>query len=447
MATSKKFSQLPAASSVGNGDLFAIAHEDALAETGYVSQKLTTAQAGQKVNGDTEYPTGLPSFPTGSQNPFDALEKLNADIEALYPVNTASGSIANFTTSLAKPLVALSSTIVAQQSGSGTPSPSNPRSISGFSSVKFVRCGKNLFDKNNLIDGKAISSDGSITDSTYAKLTDYIPITNGQCTFSAVHKTGTTALRLGLYDENKTFISRSISTVGAEGSLTTLTINNSNVKFVRANLYTTGENVDTAQVELGTTATSYEAYTGNTFTIALGQTVYGGVVDCKNGKLRITFGIVNLSDYANSFSRNNPQQNPNGTVFSLSLDVIFKGWNDGGSDTAFSNCLIKSSSASFVTGDSNSFYWTSTRTGYRVTFGTDQSTTLEQFKDYLANNDMLICGELYEPIEIDITSNNFTTLVGENNIFTDCGEVTVSFKQSIQEYIDAQIATTQALIL
>lgn len=105
MATSKKFSELPAASSVGNGDLFAIAHEDTLAETGYVSQKLTAAQAGQKVNGDTEYPTSLPSFPTGSQNPFDALEKLNADIDSLYPVNTASGSIANFTTSLVKPLV------------------------------------------------------------------------------------------------------------------------------------------------------------------------------------------------------------------------------------------------------------------------------------------------------------------------------------------------------
>ena len=36
---------------------------------------------------------------------------------------------------------------------------------------------------------------------------------------------------------------------------------------------------------------------------------------------------------------------------------------------------------------------------------------------------------------------------GVNNIFADCGDIEVSFKQGIQEYIDKKIAETQALVL
>lgn len=53
----------------------------------------------------------------------------------ILPTDTASGSIATFETSLALPLVSLTSQIVATQSGSGDPSPSNVRPISGFSEV------------------------------------------------------------------------------------------------------------------------------------------------------------------------------------------------------------------------------------------------------------------------------------------------------------------------
>ena len=324
MATSKKFSQLPAASSVGNGDLFAIAHEDALAETGYVSQKLTAAQAGQKVNGDTEYPTGLPSFPTGSQNPFDALEKLNTDIEALYPVNTVSGSIANFTTSLVKPLVALSSTIVAQQAGSGTPSPSNPRSISGFSSVNF-------------------------------------------------------------------------------------------------------------------TQQDSESTTVDSFTIQLGQPIYAGNVDCICGSVTNT-GVKLLldGDISTSDLRLTAQ-----TGFTQIEWYPYRAIGKG-------NEIFKCDKFEFNT--EKGLYRVSNNnliTAPRMFFGLpDTVTTREEAVAWFASNPTEIVYELATPTEITgLTANNFMALAGENNIFTDCGEVTVGFKQNIQEYIDAQIAATQALIL
>ena len=60
-------------------------------------------------------------------------EVLDKQIKALPTIATASGSIATFTTDKAENLVECEVQIVAVQSGSGTPSPTNPRAISGYS--------------------------------------------------------------------------------------------------------------------------------------------------------------------------------------------------------------------------------------------------------------------------------------------------------------------------
>ena len=339
MATSKKFSQLPAASSVGNGDLFAIAHEDALAETGYVSQKLTAAQAGQKVNGDTEYPTGLPSFPTGSQNPFDALEKLNADIEALYPVNTASGSIANFTTSLVKPLVGLSSTIVAQQAGSGTPSPSNPRAISGY----------------------------------------------------------------------------------------------------------TGMNINHSDADT-TNPTVYPI----TFPAGAG-TVYGGYVDYARQKLVVTYGITDLGDYTYTKQVLSGSRNAfyfNYTTQRLPEYPLISETSLVGNTCSIAEEIYQTASS----WGTNKFLFTfsaGTLPAFSFAIIVNQSycDDATEFKSLVTGQKLVY--KLSTPLEYDLTNlPEIVTLIGTNNIWNDCnGNTEVSFKQSIQEYIDAQIAATQALIL
>ena len=54
-------------------------------------------------------------------------------IKALDTIGSVSGAVATFDTDRAENLVNLEVAIVATQSGSGTPSPSNPRTINGFS--------------------------------------------------------------------------------------------------------------------------------------------------------------------------------------------------------------------------------------------------------------------------------------------------------------------------
>ena len=46
------------------------------------------------------------------------------------------------------------------------------------------------------------------------------------------------------------------------------------------------------QIEVGNVATDFEPYQGNTFTVDLGQTVYGGSLDWKAGVLTVTHGNI-----------------------------------------------------------------------------------------------------------------------------------------------------------
>lgn len=444
MATSKKFSELPAASAVGNGDLFAIAHEDALAETGYVSQKLTAAQAGQKVNGDTEYPTSLPSFPENGQNPFAALEKLNADIDALYPVNTASGSIANFTTSLVKPLTELTSTIVAQQA-SGTPTPSSPLPISGFSLVKFGQVSDYGEYFNGLFLGTYDFIDlGSLTWTAFTggasnTFTVQIPKQNGLSNFICADYArfeGNIAdmpnmTSRGQASSSNIYI-RNTSCSTKEEIKTAL-----NGVYLIYKLATPTTPTITAE-QFATLCTAF-GITGNTFTINLGQTIYAGSVDCISGRVMNSGVKLTLNgDIATSDLRLTAQ-----TGFT---QIEWYPYRAIGKGTEVFKC------DKFEFNIEKGLYRVSNNnltTAPRMFFGLpDTVTTREEAVAWFASNPTEIVYELATPTEITgLTPANFTTINGENNIFSDCGEVSASFKQTVQEYIDAKIAETQALVL
>lgn len=85
---------------------------------------------------ETEY-TDPPTSRIG-----ELLLELKAELES-YAEITTSGPIANFTTSLIKPLVNLTAFIVAQQE-SGTPTPQGPKAINGVSSVTVTQADENM---------------------------------------------------------------------------------------------------------------------------------------------------------------------------------------------------------------------------------------------------------------------------------------------------------------
>lgn len=117
------------------------------------------AQLLQAIIGQINF-TGTPTSNIGDillsileQTPYDKepnsriaelLLELKSELES-YAELTASGAIANFTTSVVKPLVNLTAYFKATQEA-GTPTPQSPKAITGVSAVNVVHCGKNLVD-------------------------------------------------------------------------------------------------------------------------------------------------------------------------------------------------------------------------------------------------------------------------------------------------------------
>lgn len=121
-----KISELERVQSLNNGDLVEVSQEDTYSETGYSSKSAKMTDLGEKVVNGIEYTSELD---TSNKKIIGAINEI-ASYTPVYG-NTASGAIATFDTSLALPLQDCTIAINAVQE-SGTPTPSSPKLISGF---------------------------------------------------------------------------------------------------------------------------------------------------------------------------------------------------------------------------------------------------------------------------------------------------------------------------
>ena len=193
---------------------------------------------------------------------------------------TASGTIATFDTNLVEALTSCKCQINAIQSGSGTPSPSNPRAITGFSGANIVRCGFNQWDEEWELGAYNAQGEKS-ANANYIRSKNYIAVKPNTSFYA---KTPNSLGRICFYDYDKTFISRS-DTIGS--SFTTP----ADCYYITFFLSGTTCNHDIS-INYPSTVTTYEPYNGTTYSITFGQTVYGGVLDVTNGKLTITHGEI-----------------------------------------------------------------------------------------------------------------------------------------------------------
>lgn len=158
-----------------------------------------------------------------------------------------------------------------KQAGSGTPSPSNIRPITGYTSLSADGCGKNLWDGTDSYTNGFLQEDGSIAEPfAHWRVTKYIKVIGGNnYTLSFSGSLTLNNSYICFYDENYNFISSFNWTTSK--ARTVLAPNNA--KYVRASYYDT---ITDLQVEEGTIATPYKPYNGSNVTIQLGQTLYGG---------------------------------------------------------------------------------------------------------------------------------------------------------------------------
>lgn len=350
---------------------------------------------------------------------------LDNQIKALPTSDTASGAIATFDTDLTENLVEVKCQIVAKQA-SGTPSPDNPLPITTYTEMNLTRCGANLLNPALRVNGYYISATGVITpeaNSCYI----YIKVNVGETYTFSGRAYGTGNKRVHAYDENKNWIEQlDFASMSGTGDYSvTVTIPSGcqyvGLSYAQADAYLMLVN--------GSSVLPYVAYNGTTSNIPFGQTVANGVLDITTGKLRVTWGILNLSDFTWILASSNDSCNRFSTAGVIPLasqnthnnicSFDTGGWIQGNSITS-----------SVTTVNALDIRTTSILVNLRKTIF---DGTAEQFNTWIA--DKQICYELATPIEIQLDSITLQALLNENNIWCDTGDTEVKFLLSVGKAI------------
>ena len=325
----------------------------------------------------------------------------------------ASGDIASFTGLRAAPLK-ISADINPIQSGSGDPSPDNIRPIIGASECNVVRCGKNVWSYGDVsgTQRKAVTVD--IKAGTYTVSAN---VTSSDTDYDV-------NLMLFYYEDNATesvYINR-----GTRQSINvTLSKNVKSIIFYasRGNKDSVGDTFSFTdiQLEVGSTATAYEAYTGNTYTIQLGDTYYGGSLDVTNGVLTVDREFEDFDGTENWV--NVGEQYP----YAFQLDTYIPNIKSSHIPSQNIICnMFKQANVEVPTGDA--IRWqVNTKTGRLYVYCHRYSGDLAGFKAMLAENNLQVCYSLATPITVQLSPTQIEQLLGANNIFSDTGNVAVYY--------------------
>ena len=182
--------------------------------------------------------------------------------------------------------------IAPKQAGTGEPSPDNLRRISGWTGAKLTRCGKNLAKSKNstnitglygsaLFLGADLKPSATYTLSFVATAGNQLFVNNNISEYQEISTSGNR--------QSVTFSTK--STISAD-DYEQYDSEKGWIIFKNAGDLSTPTVFTDVQLELGSTATAYEPYQGDTFTTDFGQTVYGGTLDWNAGVLTVEWGLI-----------------------------------------------------------------------------------------------------------------------------------------------------------
>ena len=180
-----------------------------------------------------------------------------------------------------------------------------------------------------------------------------------------------------------------------------------------------------AQLEEGSEATSYEPYTLLPFSwYDEFGTIYGGTLNVKTGLLTVTHKSILLDgseDEGWHLSRTGTEN-----WFYVS-DYIIQPYEllNNDVETKFSN---KYPSAIVSTSNTEQGFWISVAGGY-VRIRWQLEDTIDNFKASLASEPLRIVYKIATPLVYQYPSTEVKTFFGENNIWTDCGNVDIIYQK------------------
>ena len=276
--------------------------------------------------------------------------------------------------------------------------------ITGHTQAVVTRTSVNVWDEEWEVGG--INTSGipyAVT--TRIRSKNYINVPNG----ATLYFKSPVQLRVCQYDINKNFLQLN----GLTNTAFTLRDDCYYLLFAtNADSYGTTYNNDIS-INYPSTDTEYHASAGGqSITIPFGQTVYGGTVDVVSGKLTVDRAIVDLGtlqwqyNTTYSFFLSNSLTDRKVGILNLISD-LFKTEAGSWSGTPKPNAIWGNGSNATI---------------YVQTPPTDN---VADFLTLVTGHQLVY--KLATPITIDLTPQQLTTLLGDNNVWADTGDITVEY--------------------
>ena len=338
------------------------------------------------------------------------------------------------------------------QEGSGTPSPENIRPIKGRDSVTVERCGKNLLKNkgNKTINGIEWTFDDqgliSIKGTIRQNLSDYF-FWGGTVENAEAFTTHVDLVLSSNYitnNPNCIFGARTDAGLLQNGGKLEHVSIPSGTRIYGVFMRVLNATVDYsriyAQLELGTTApTTYTPYIGQTNTLTLPETVYGGEVDAVTGEGQKVWKSVALDGTENWNTWGVNKKNTNVTGF-FTYDI--NDYSNDGSNIDKILCSTMSNEEKNIwggkdigvglAGSGSSKYLIYCITTNTLPDTTDDKKAIASFKTFLAN--LYAAGTPVQVAYKLATQTPFTAtgaqpmpaLAGANTVLTDADSATVT---------------------
>lgn len=168
---------------------------------------------------------------------------------------------------------------------------------------------------------------------------------------------------------------------------------------------------------------TYDTSAEPAFTIQLGQTVYGGTVDVVSGVMTVDRAYINAANVQWKVDREVKR------AFKIMSDLA-----PATSASVVADGLICNRFASISADDIYSF----TKQGVGLSIGsalqfhingvTDAAdATTASVTQYFADNETIVVAKLAQPVTVQLTAQQLTTLLGTNNVWSDGGDVSLTY--------------------
>ena len=337
-------------------------------------------------------------------------ERIDAAAQATSSTTVGPASIVTFDASAADmPLKQVLVNIEPVQAGSGDPSPENVRPISGWTGCNILRYAESLVAASQFEQGRLQSTGVFSSASTNRCATRaYIPVLpNTQYTIAT--NVGIQCIAVHYYTADSTWICRDAITGQISNVTTPANCNYARLMVAKDN---TDDDIVPAEITTAimavapmTTAVSFPASAG---------TVYGGTLDVVTGELTVTWALIMASniDWSQGTSPTEYRK-----IFN-DAETDGKGKKPGDSNILCSKYGPHTADSAFsIRASENSQLVTIRDTSF--------VSDLAGFKASLTG--VQIAYELETPIQYQLTPQEITTLLGVNNVWADCGDVTVTY--------------------